>query len=109
MIIEHASQGIAQEVFAERLDETIRFGHQRLAEVSRPGDGRAIRQLTGGINRRQGVGIICTELTDGTEILERQPERIHHAVTGEAGGIRAVLFEARPQRLGRLAAFVLRE
>ena len=33
------------------------------------------------------------ELTHGVEVLEREAERIHHAVAGEARRIRAVLLE----------------
>ena len=82
---------------------------QRPAQIVRSFDRRAVRQLTGSIDRRQRVGVVGAELSHRVEILQREPERIHHAVTGETRRIRAVLLEPRPQCLRRLAASVLRQ
>ena len=58
---------------------------QRPAQIVRSVDRRAVRQLAGGVDRRQRVGIVGAELAHRVEVLQREPERIHHAVTREAG------------------------
>src|SRR5471032_3364248 len=84
----------------------VRPSDQRLAEAVEPVDFRAVRQLTGRVDRRERVGVVGAELTDRVEILQRQPEWVHCAVTRAACRILAVMRESGAQRSRRLTALV---
>ena len=110
VIVETSAQRVGHQVFRERLNELM-IGpiDQRPAQIVRSIDRRTIRQLTGRLDWRLRVGVVDTELTHRVEILQREPEWIHHAVTGEARRLLPVLLEPRPQCLRRLTASVLRQ
>ena len=63
-IVEASTQGIGHQVFRECLNELM-IGpfDQRPAQIVRPVDRRAIRQLTGRIDWRQRVRVVGAELT----------------------------------------------
>jgi hypothetical protein len=110
VIVEASTQRVGHQVFSERLHELmIGSIDKRLAQIVGSVDRRAIRKLTGSLDWCLRVGVVDAVLTYGAEILQREPEWIHHAVTGEARRLLAMLFEPRPQCLRRLTAFVLRQ
>ena len=68
---------------------------ERLAKRDRPVHLRAIGELTDRIDA--ATLFLDPPLADPVEVLEREPERIHHAVTARARRRPAVLFQPRAQ------------
>ncbi len=77
----------------------VRTGEDRLAQIRRSRELRAIHHDAGGVDRQ--AAIERAPLADVVVVLERKPDRIHHVVAGRADLVGPVIGEARAQR-GRL-------
>ena len=71
-----------------------RRAEQRVAQIVRARAAACRRhELAGGIDGAAGVDVLVAPLADRVEILEREPERIDHAVALVAGWHVAVGFQ----------------
>src|SRR4051812_28676950 len=101
-----AAERIRHEFFGERFNKLIRPAFERLPQIDRTGDRTSIDQLSGRIDERAGPAVFRAPCADRIEILERESERVHNAMTSVARWLCPVLFHDLAHGL-RLLAFLI--
>ena len=97
---EAAAEPVDQELFGQRLHEDIRPFQERLAQPVHAVDLVAVGEHVGGLDRHAAL-VAQPPRAHGVEVLEREPDRVHQAVTGGTGGVRPVLLHLLPHRARR--------
>ena len=84
--------------------------HDRLAQVDRARDHRAVRESAARVDRGAADAfLVVAPGAHGIEILEREADRIHRRVTARARRVRAMRFELLPERHHALGVDLLEQ
>src|SRR5262249_53979647 len=89
-----AAKRVGQKILGECLNKLIGLCDERTPQVVGTFDRRAVGQYARRIDRRQSLRIDRMELTHRIEILQREPEWIHDAVTAHTTWLRTVLLQS---------------
>src|SRR5204862_1919841 len=84
-------QGVGRHFLRQAADKVVFPREQQGLELDRPPDGAAVGQGRGGLDRVGAVSLPPGAY--GVVVLEREPDRVHAAVTVGAAGVGALLLE----------------
>ncbi len=98
-------EGVGHQLLGQRPNEHVGPRHQRIAQRDDPVDLGAVGELSRRIQRNPGL--TRAPGARRIEILEREPEGIHHLVAPRAGRTGAVPFHALTQGARRLIVALL--
>ena len=96
--LDPAAERIRHQVVGERADQRVLVIEQRLPQAGRARQFGAVIQPAGGVHR--DAVVLDAPRTDDVEVVERQPERVDHAMAGVARRILAVHLHAFARRQG---------
>src|SRR5689334_359654 len=80
LVIERTTERVRHELLGQVLHELIRLAQQRVAQIVRAIEQRAVRQLAVRVDRAAREAIALAVLADGVEVLQREAERIEQSV-----------------------------
>src|SRR5262249_24599722 len=96
LVVDAAAERVNQESLSDDLYKLVRVPKQPRPQPRRPIDLRAVEELRRRINLASSV--LSTPQRDSVEVLQREADRIHHAVTRDAILAYAVIQHLLPHR-----------
>jgi hypothetical protein len=95
---QHPSGAIRKQILGERAEERIGVVQQRPAKAGRAVKFCPIEHLSPRVDGKPGI--VDPPRAHRIEILEREPDRVHHLVAGSAYRVGAMLFQSFANRKG---------